>query len=66
MSHVIKHDTIHLIILSTHANLHETNLPVYITTIAVINIYTFDCDAKKVVLLLIIFIYDIALFSKTT
>ena len=56
MSHIIKHDTIHLLILSTHANLHETNLQVNKITIAVINIYSFDCYPKAVLYSLMIYI----------
>ena len=43
-------------ILYTHENLHETKLAVYIITIAVIIIYIFDCHAKAVLFLLMIFI----------
>ena len=49
-------DTILSPILSTHANLHETNFPVYIITIAVIFIYIFDCHAKAVSFSLMIYI----------
>ena len=48
MSHKINHDTFHLLILSAHANLHETNLPVCFIAIAVIIIYFCDSHAKAV------------------
>ena len=52
MSHLINHDAILLFVLFAHANLHETNLPVYIVTIAVNIIYIFDCHAKSAFYLL--------------
>ena len=48
MSHVINRDTIHSLFPSTHANLHETILAVYKTTIEVIIIYIVICHAKAV------------------
>ena len=48
MSHIINLDTIHLLISSTHANLHETNLSIYKTTIAIIVIFKFVFHSKAV------------------
>ena len=48
MSHVINRDTIHSLFPSTHAILHETILPAYITIIAVIIIYIVVRHAKAV------------------
>ena len=42
------HDTIQLLNLSTHASLHEINLPVFIIISAVIIICIFDFHAKAV------------------
>ena len=47
-SHITNHGRIHLLILSTHAHQHETNLPVYVITITVNIIHIFDCHAKAV------------------
>ena len=56
MLHVINHDTLHLLNVSTHANLHETNLPIYIFIIAIIITYNFDCYAKEELFPLMIYI----------
>ena len=56
MCHKVKHDTIHLPILSGPANLHEIQLPVYFIIIAVNIYYIFDCQAKAVFLSLMIYI----------
>ena len=63
---MINLDTIHLLILSTHANLHETSIPVYIITIAVIIIQISDCHAKVVLFPLMIHIYNISTIFRTT
>ena len=44
-----------VLILYMHANLHESKLPVYIFTIAVLTIYSFDCHANSVLFPLIIY-----------
>ena len=56
MSQVLNYETIHLFIISTHANLHEIKLPVQIITIAVNFIYIFEYHAKAVIFLLMIYI----------
>ena len=39
MSHILSHDTIYLLLLSEHANIHDTRLSIYVVTIAINIIY---------------------------
>ena len=45
MSYTINQDTFYLLVLSAHANLHDSNLPVHFITIAVIIFFGYHAKA---------------------
>ena len=66
MCRVKNHDKIHLLILSTPANLQETFLPIYMITIALISIYFCDCHAKAVLFFLMFYNWKLITVIKDT
>ena len=65
MSHVKNHDTTQVFILSPHGKLHETHLSMYVTTIAVNDIFVFHCHEKAVLYPLVIDIWNLSISFRT-